>query len=73
MDEKSLLKQFVENHSLHPYDRRSLIEYVHFCKQQSLPIDYETLEKLPPELNGYVSDVIPWIEETIDFLKERNG
>ena len=73
MNEKSLLKQFVENHSLHPYDRRSLIEYVYNRYSKSLPIDYETLEKLPPELNGYVSDVIPWIEETIDFLKERNG
>lgn len=69
--EKSLLKLFVENCSLNPSDRLLLIEYVYRCHINSLPIDYETLEKLPSEFQRDVVDAVVWIEETIDFLKEK--
>ena len=73
MNAESLLQAFLENHSSHPCDRRRLIEYIYSCHANSLPIDYKALEKLPPELNSYVFDAIPWIQETIDFLKEKHG
>jgi hypothetical protein len=71
MNEKSLLKLFVENCSLHPSDRLLLIEYVYRCRENSRPIDYEEFERLPSELRRDVVDAVVWIEETIDFLKEK--
>ena len=71
MDEKSLLKQFAENCSLHPSDRLLLIEYVYRCRENSRPIDYEKFERLPSELRRDVADAVVWIEETIDFLKGK--
>lgn len=57
-DEKSLLKQFVKNHSLHPLDRRNLIEYVYLCKLKSLPIDYKAFEALHPENSQAATDAV---------------